>query len=413
MYHLDVSGYDGRKVDMWSAGVILYSLLTGNLPFANDIRQCKRFKNYKQWLSTDYLIQQKDKKPIKLPTWFAPSHFTSSVTSLLVKLLHPDPLHRISATDASKHPWCLGNDFCEEYDVNILDPTRASVDSIANLNRDTPESPIDLNLNHNYNAQTGGREVRVLFSSPEIANADIRNPNISPISPTSHNLSMLHSICREEDEDTSSIGSGASNASTSQDTSRLVESGSRDNLTSLSLSGTAPGKATGVSTARRVSRRSRLSQQEAMPAVSTLVRSTSNSALPQSITGNANLDQSPNGNNNPNINSANVQVNNETRRRIRMRPTVSNGSDTTMQERKEQEYLSRLNNLVSAPALPPMSIPRSPDSPQQDSVASDRSVAVARSQQNTEQSNEINISSLENDLESFSFSPNANISESS
>jgi len=124
----DPSGYDGRKVDMWSAGVILYSLLTGALPFNNDIQYCNRFKRYKQWLNTDYQLLLKENKPIVLPTWFCPNNYSSLVNSLLVKLLHFDPLARLSATQAATHPWCLGHsamslymlrESISEYDINL------------------------------------------------------------------------------------------------------------------------------------------------------------------------------------------------------------------------------------------------------------------------------------------------------
>lgn len=83
---LSDQGYDGKKADVWSCGVILYVLLAGFLPFDESTIVALFAK-----------IQHAD---FTYPSWFSPE-----VRSLIDQMLVADPHARISIANIRNHPW--------------------------------------------------------------------------------------------------------------------------------------------------------------------------------------------------------------------------------------------------------------------------------------------------------------------
>jgi calcium-dependent protein kinase len=109
-----------EKCDLWSCGVILYILLTGEAPFGGD-NDHEIIKNIKQGrLSFRKLNKVSDE-----------------ALDLVKKLLIKNPKERISAEEALKHPWFLANN--TKASINNVDE-KTIYAFIDNLKNYTPGS---------------------------------------------------------------------------------------------------------------------------------------------------------------------------------------------------------------------------------------------------------------------------------
>jgi len=84
-------GYDATRSDMWSCGIVLYALLTSQLPFdADDMTTL-----------IHCIVRAKPRRPI-------PSKCGVHAADLTGRLINRDPLKRLSAAECLEHPWVTG-----------------------------------------------------------------------------------------------------------------------------------------------------------------------------------------------------------------------------------------------------------------------------------------------------------------
>ena len=88
------NGYSGKAADMWSLGVMLYTMLLGRYPF-HDNEPSALFSK------------------IRSGQFVVPDCISSKAKCLLRSVLRREPGERLSAQELLEHPW-----FCSEFSTN-------------------------------------------------------------------------------------------------------------------------------------------------------------------------------------------------------------------------------------------------------------------------------------------------------
>jgi serine/threonine protein kinase len=101
-------GYKGFKADLWSAGVVLFAMLYGTVPFkANNMKDL-----HKQIMEARYNLKDE---------------ISAEAKNLIQCLLNPDPETRYTVAQTLKHPWLQNADVSMLPGGQILQPEEQEV----------------------------------------------------------------------------------------------------------------------------------------------------------------------------------------------------------------------------------------------------------------------------------------------
>uniref|UniRef100_A0A182TDE3 Protein kinase domain-containing protein n=1 Tax=Anopheles melas TaxID=34690 RepID=A0A182TDE3_9DIPT len=120
--------YSGKAADMWSLGVILYTMLVGRYPF-NDSEHASLFAKISRGQFT------------------VPECLSSKARCMIRALLRRDPEERIASEDVLHHPWLLHDDSKDHAYGGLHSSSRSSSSGTAFDDHCVPEwyDPTDEN----------------------------------------------------------------------------------------------------------------------------------------------------------------------------------------------------------------------------------------------------------------------------
>lgn len=151
--------YDGRKSDIWSAGVITYAMVTGQLPWTKRNQQ----QLFEQIKKGDYII---------------PSYLSDDCSSFLRGLMNVDPSKRLTIDQALNHVWLSSTKNFQFFKMpiqpNAYYPSLKNVDKF--FNRELSDSDfINLSLEKSESMAPNMIQNFVNYKFPKRKSQPVRN----------------------------------------------------------------------------------------------------------------------------------------------------------------------------------------------------------------------------------------------
>lgn len=144
---LKKQGYDAA-CDVWSLGVLLYTMLSGRTPFASGPQD-----------EPQKILQRIEDGNIQLigGTW---DSVTDLAKDLVKRMLHVDPSQRLSAAQVLKHPWIRGRHSLPDKKIQVMDTASRIKEAVkatfTALQRSPDQKPLEpLNASHLYQRRVG------------------------------------------------------------------------------------------------------------------------------------------------------------------------------------------------------------------------------------------------------------------